>query len=195
MMQLCPSIFRTKPCIPELDFSGTVVSLGPSVPASRGLGKGVEVFGSVLVPAHLKGAGSLSEYVALEADGVVPMPKAATEGSEGLGKEERAEKAAGLGVNGCTALMQMMEAEKRGLKEGMRVLVNGASGGIGTMVLQLARKAVGPSGQVIAICSGKNAELARKLGADEVSTIVLRLLVSFLHVNSCPLIPIHPTDT
>ena len=168
-MQLCPSIFRTKPCIPELDFSGKIASLGPDVPKGRQLEKGMHVFGSVLVPAHLKGAGTLSEFVAVEAKGAVKMPEVKGKGEWKM--ENGAEKAAGLGVSGCTALVMMEEAEKRGLREGMRVLVNGASGGIGTMVVQLVKKTVGKSGQVVAICSGKNVDLVKKLGADEVGVL------------------------
>jgi NADPH:quinone reductase-like Zn-dependent oxidoreductase len=37
MMQFCPSMLRTKPCIPELDFSGEVVEVGASVPVARDL--------------------------------------------------------------------------------------------------------------------------------------------------------------
>lgn len=168
-MQLCPAFLRTKPCIPELDFSGRIISLGPAVPEPRGLKVGDDVLGSVLVPAHLKGAGTLAEFVALEADGVVRMPR--VEGKEGWEMEKGMGKAAGLGVSGCTALALMEEAEKKGLKTGMRVLVNGASGGIGTMIVQLVKRAVGESGQVVAICSGKNVDLVRKLGADEVGAI------------------------
>ena len=180
MMQLCPSILRTKPYIPELDFSGKIVLLGPDVPKERQLEEGMDVFGSVLVPAHLKGAGTLSEFVAVEASGVVKMPE--VKSKEGWEREKGAQKAAGLGVSGCTALVLMEEAKKKGLKEGMRVLVNGASGGIGTMVVQLAKKAVGPSGQVIAICSGKNADLVKRLGADEVG-ILFCPVASFVHID------------
>ncbi|TKA64351.1 hypothetical protein B0A49_12300 [Cryomyces minteri] len=93
MMQLCPSIVRTKPCIPELDFSGCIISVGSSIPEARGLKVGMDIFGSVLVGPHIsKGAGSLAEYVAVEANCVVRMPEAG-----GDGRMEKMEKAAGLG--------------------------------------------------------------------------------------------------
>jgi NADPH:quinone reductase-like Zn-dependent oxidoreductase len=57
------------------------------------------------------------------------------------------------------------------LKPGDRVLINGASGGIGHLVLQMAKDAVGESGRVVAICSGNNLEMVKDLGADEVSAL------------------------
>ena len=59
--------------------------------------------------------------------------------------------------------------EKAQLKRGDAVLINGASGGIGTLVVQMAKDTVGESGRVVAICSGRNVELVKGLGADEVS--------------------------
>ncbi|OZJ01451.1 hypothetical protein BZG36_05559, partial [Bifiguratus adelaidae] len=117
MMQLCPSIFRTKPCIPELDFSGIIVEIGTNVPEARGMRVGMRVFGSVLVPAQLKGAGALAEYVAVEAEGVVGLPVLRSGGGEG---EMGMAKAAALGVSGATALVLMEEAQKKGLKAGMK---------------------------------------------------------------------------
>jgi D-arabinose 1-dehydrogenase-like Zn-dependent alcohol dehydrogenase len=70
-----------------------------------------------------------------------------------------------MSFTGLTALQMAADAK---LKRGDRVLVNGASGGVGTMAVQLARDVVGPEGVVVGICSGKNAEMVRGLGADEV---------------------------
>jgi len=115
------------------------------------------VFGSIPVGFHLKtGAGALAEYVAVESQCVVGTP----EGKQG-------EEVAGLGVAGCTALLLV---EKAGLKRGDSVLVNGASGGVGHMVVQMVREVVGESGRVVAVCSegGGNGEMVRGLGADEV---------------------------
>ena len=159
MMQLCPALFRSMPAIPELDFSGTIVAAGSAVPESRNLVAGTTVFGSVLVGPHLRaGAGALAEYVVVAAESVVRKP-----GNVSF------EEAAGLSVAGSTALLL---AEKAGLKRGDSVLINGASGGIGTMVVQMAREAVGQSGRVVAVCSGRNVELAEKLGADEVGKAI-----------------------
>ena len=50
----------------------------------------------------------------------------------------------------------------------MTVLINGASGGIGSMAVQMAKSAVGKSGKIVAICSKANIEMVKGLGADEV---------------------------
>jgi NADPH:quinone reductase-like Zn-dependent oxidoreductase len=155
MMQLCPFLFRSKPAIPELDFSGTIVTSNSEVPEFRHLRPGTPVFGSVGVGPHLKaGIGTLAEYIVVPAERVVRKP-------DNMSFEE----AAGLGVAGCTAVPLIKRA---GLKKGDSVLINGASGGIGTMVTQLARDAVGEDGRVVAVCSGKNVEFVKMLGADEV---------------------------
>jgi len=156
MMQLCPFVFRSRPGVPELDFSGRIVAAGSGVAAARNLQPGTPVFGSVTVGPHLSsGAGALAEYVAIDAATVVRKPDGAS-----------FEEAAGLGVAGCTALVLV---EKAGLKKGDSVLVNGASGGIGHIVIQMVKKKVGESGRVVGVCSGGNAEMVRTLGADEVS--------------------------
>jgi len=73
------------------------------------------------------------------------------------------DEAAGLGSVGQTAVKMCQRA---GIKEGDKVLVNGASGGVGTMLVQVA-KAMGAS-VVVGICSGKNVEFVKEVGADEV---------------------------
>lgn len=103
----------------------------------------------------------MSEYITVAAPTVVRKP-------DGIALEE----AAGLGITGSTALAML---EKAGLKRGDSVLVNGASGGVGTLVVQLAKEAVGESGRVVAVCSGRNIELVSKLGADEVGISNLNL--------------------
>ncbi|KAJ9643363.1 hypothetical protein H2199_004042 [Coniosporium tulheliwenetii] len=157
MMQLCPSILRSFPAVPELDFSGTVVAVGGSIPEplKDELQPGAAVFGSVPVSLHLKaGMGALAEYVVVQSSSVCAKPR-----------DMSFEEAAGLGVAGSTALC-LVEAMRLG--RGNKVLVNGASGGIGTIVVQLVRKAVGESGMVVGVCSGRNAEMVRGLGADEI---------------------------
>ncbi|KAH7327127.1 zinc alcohol dehydrogenase [Rhexocercosporidium sp. MPI-PUGE-AT-0058] len=155
MMQICPMMFRAKPAIPEMDFAGTIVQLGSNVPESRNLKIGAEVFGSILVGAHIRaGKGALAEFVVVDAENVCLKP-------ENISCEE----AAGLPVAGCTALA-LVDAAR--LEEGMKVLINGASGGIGSMAVQMAKSAVGESGKIIVICSKANIEMVKGLGADEV---------------------------
>lgn len=155
MMQLIPMIFRTKPCIPETDFSGAIVRTGSKVPFSRELFPGTAVFGSVPIGEHVSsGKGALAEYVVVPAESVCLKPDNVS-----------FEQAAGLPIAGITALSVLDLAK---LKEGYKVLVNGASGGIGCMALQMAKDVVGNSGKVVAVCSGRNLEMVKGLGADEV---------------------------
>lgn len=156
-MHTIPFLFRASPAVAELDFAGVVASTGAGVPGARRgeLREGAAVFGSVPVPLHLKGVGALAEYAVVEAGDVVGKPRAATVG-----------EAAGLGVAGGTALAVV---EAASLGKGQKVLVNGASGGIGAFAVQLCRDAVGETGVVVGVCSGRNAEMVKGLGADEVS--------------------------
>lgn len=160
MMQLCPFFLRSKPAIPELDFSGTIVAAGPMALGSGRVAIGDVVFGSIGVGNHVKeGHGALTRFV------VVPVANVARKPDRNVSDAE----AAGLGVAGCTAVALM---EKTGLQNGDSVLVNGASGGIGSMVVQMARDIVGRNGRVVAICSDPNAEMVKGLGADEVRQIL-----------------------
>ncbi|KAK5061604.1 hypothetical protein LTR84_008148 [Exophiala bonariae] len=156
-MQLCPGILRRKPCIPEMDFSGEIVSVGAAVPLTRGFEPGVQVFGSVSVAEHLRGQGSLCEFLVVDSDGVELKP----------GNVSMVE-AAGLGIAGCTALAVLDAAVAKGLAKGMRVLINGAAGGIGCFVTEMVRDRVGKGGYIVAISSGDKVDLLRELGADEV---------------------------
>jgi len=168
MLHLLPTIFRTTLAVLEMDFSGTIAAVGPSSNLKeRGLEPVIPVFSSITVLHHLKGIGALAEFIVLDAATVVRVP-APVESEEGKGADIEGVmwQAAGLGVAGCTALELLKHA---GLKRGDAVLVNGASGGIRHLVVQMCRQAVGESGRVVGVCSGGNAEMVRGLGADEVS--------------------------
>ena len=102
--------------------------------------------------------------MAIDTCQIAHVPGSKTPGIEKLSEQEMAE-AASLPVSGCTALTLLHAAQ---LLPGMSVLVNGASGGVGTFILQMAKHAVGETGKVTAVCSSRNVNLAKTLGAGEV---------------------------
>ncbi|KAH8202742.1 hypothetical protein TruAng_003118 [Truncatella angustata] len=137
---------------PGFDFIGSVVGVGPKVPVQiKRLMSGMEVVGALGLNQILWGAGTLAEYVQVPVDLVALKPPNLT-----------TEQALGCGIAGQTAVMVMREA---GEVKGSRVLVNGASGGVGTILVQVL-KAKGA--YVVGICSKRNEDLVRRLGANEV---------------------------
>jgi NADPH:quinone reductase-like Zn-dependent oxidoreductase len=124
------------------DFAGIVEAVGTGVERFR---PGDHVFGGR--------NGAFGEYVCVPDDkAIVAMPDGVT-----------FEQAAAVPVAALTALQGLRD--KGGLRPGQRVLVNGASGGVGTFAVQIA-KAVGA--EVTGVCSTRNVELVQSLGADEV---------------------------
>jgi NADPH:quinone reductase-like Zn-dependent oxidoreductase len=121
------------------DFAGVVEAVGKDV---SGFAVGDEVFGGR--------DGAYAEYVAAKTLAHKPA-------------NVSFEEAGAMGVAGLTALQSLRD--KGELKAGERVLVNGASGGVGTLTVQVA-KALGA--HVTAVCSSRNVEQARALGADRV---------------------------
>lgn len=147
--------FRRTPTA-GLDFAGTIIRLGASVPTTHpDLTIGTAVAGALNVLSVAVGRGTLAEYVEVPAAKVAVKPQALA-----------ARDAAGaLGIAGQTAWIVLKEAN---VGKGDRVLVNGASGGVGSVLVQVA-KAKGAF--VVGVCSGANEEFVRGLGADEVSTL------------------------
>ena len=124
------------------DFAGVVEAVGKDVTR---LQPGVEVFG-------VRG-GAFAEYVCVpEERAIVPKPAGVT-----------FEDAAAVPIAAVTALIGLRD--KGQLQPGQKVLVNGASGGVGTFAVQIA-KTLG--GEVTAVCSTENVEQASALGADHV---------------------------
>lgn len=132
-----------KRLIPGADISGTVMDAGQG---SGLLSQGDEVFGDIE-------EGGFAEYVAVDETLLVTRPAR-------LGMEESAT----LGVGALTALQGLRDWGK--LQPGQRVLINGASGGVGTFAVQMAR-ALGAS-HITAVCSTANVETVGNLGADRV---------------------------
>ncbi len=96
--------------------------------------------------------GGFAEYVSVREDLLAPKPKNLSY-----------EQAAAVPMAALTAWVGLSEVGR--LQPGQRVLVNGASGGVGTFAVQIAR-ALGAT--VTGVCSTRNVELVRSLGADEV---------------------------
>jgi NADPH:quinone reductase-like Zn-dependent oxidoreductase len=134
-----PLMGLRRPKAPEVgaDFAGVVEAVGEGFDA---LAPGDEVYGSQ--------GGAFAEYVAA-GDAIARKPR-------NLSFEE----AAAVPLAGFTALQGLRD--HGAVEPGQRVLVNGASGGVGTYALQIA-KALGA--EVHAVCSSRNVDQARELGA------------------------------
>ena len=133
-------LFKPRSDRTGIDFAGTVEAVGKDV---THVSPGDDVFGAR--------SGALAEYVTVR-DAVVAKPANIT-----------FEEAAAVPVAAITALQGLRD--KGQLQAGQRVLINGASGGVGTFAIQIA-KALGA--EVTAVCSTRNVEQARSLGADHV---------------------------
>jgi NADPH:quinone reductase-like Zn-dependent oxidoreductase len=148
--------FRKHP-VPAMDFAGEVVALGPGVSSSEASEEiikiGTKVCGALSVSQIFWGTGTLAEYISVPKELVARVPEGyAMEAAAGM-----------MGIAGQTVTLMVREAG--GLGEGMTVVINGASGGTGTVLTQIA-KAKGA--RVVAVCSGRNEEFVKGLGADEV---------------------------
>lgn len=132
---------RPRTRIRGTDFAGLVEAVGRGV---EGLRPGDEVFGEA--------EGAFADYVCAPRDAVAPKPSGWT-----------FEQAAAVPLAGNTALMALRDLA--GLRAGRRLLVNGASGGVGTFAVQIAASL---GAEVTAVCSPRNAGLASSLGAHHV---------------------------
>lgn len=137
-------VSRPKFPIPCADFAGRVEALGRNVTQFQ---VGDEVYGDL----SNSGWGALAEYVCAPETILAHKPVNLS-----------FEQAAAVPMAGCTALRGL---HKGGIQPGLRVAINGASGGVGTFTLQIA-KALGA--HVTATCSPKNMDLLYSLGSDQV---------------------------
>jgi len=126
------------------DMAGSVEAVGGNVTGFR---PGDEVFGG------LEDRGTLAEYIAIRHDGAVLVKP------PGLSFEQ----AASVPVAAFTALQALRDRGQ--LRAGQKVLVNGASGGVGTFAVQIA-KAFGA--EVTGVCSTANVKMVASIGADQV---------------------------
>ena len=138
-------LFKPKNTILGVDIAGCVEAVGRNVKQFR---PGDAVFGDVFGV----GSGSFAEYVVVPESALAPIPSNIS-----------LEEAAAVPVAAVTALQGLRD---RGhIQPGQQVLINGASGGVGTFAVQIA-KAFGA--EVTAVCSTRNLEMARSIGADHV---------------------------
>jgi NADPH:quinone reductase-like Zn-dependent oxidoreductase len=125
-----------------VDFAGTVEAIGKSVTRFK---PGDEVFGGR--------GGAFAEYVIIPEDRALTLkPSNAT-----------FEQAASMPIAAITALQALRD--KGQLKPGQKVLINGASGGVGTFAVQIAKSF---GAEVTGVCSTRNVEMVRSIGADHV---------------------------
>ena len=136
-----PLDWRMKSPRPGVDVAGQVAAVGATVTQFK---PGDAVFGA--------GRGTFAEYACAAATKLAPKP-------EGVSFEQ----AAALPIAGLTALQGLRD--KGNLQPGQKVLINGAAGGIGTFAVQIAKSF---GADVTGVCSTKNIELVRSLGAGRV---------------------------
>src|SRR5437868_10801890 len=125
-----------------VDFAGTVEAVGKNVTQFK---PGDEVFGGR--------GGAFAEYVCPRANRAVALKPA----------NFTFEQAASVNIAGITALQALRD--KGNVQSGQKVLINGASGGVGTFAVQIAKSF---GADVTAVCSTRNIDLVRSLGADHV---------------------------
>jgi len=132
---------RPKNYIPGYDVAGQVEAVGKKVTQFQ---PGDEVFGA--------GKSTCAEYVCVKEKNLLPKPANLT-----------LEQAAAVPTSALSALHGLRDAGK--VQPGQKVLINGASGGVGTYAVQIA-KAFGA--EVTGVCSTRNLDLVRSMGADHV---------------------------
>src|SRR6184192_782497 len=124
------------------DFAGIVEAVGKDVTNFK---PGDEVFGAK--------NGAVADYICVKADrGIVTKPGNVT-----------FEQAGSVAIAGLTALQGLRD--KGHIQAGQKVLVNGASGGVGTFAVQIAKSF---GADVTAVCSTRNVDLVKSIGADRV---------------------------
>ena len=136
---------RPKVAIPGVDIAGRIEAAGSNVKQFR---PGDEVFGDI----SACGKGGFAEYVAVPENALALKPATLS-----------FEEAAAIPMAAVTALQGLRDQGK--IQAGQKVLINGASGGVGTFAVQIA---IAFGAEVTAVCSTRNLDLVRTLGADRV---------------------------
>lgn len=145
LARLDGGLFKPKNNILGQDIAGVVEAVGKNVKQFK---IGDKVFGELF---EARGGG-FAEYVTVSAKALAPIPNHAT-----------FEQAASIPLAGITALQGLRDYGQ--IQPGQHVLINGASGGVGTFAIQIA-KVFGT--EVTGVCSTRNLDLVRSIGADHV---------------------------
>jgi NADPH:quinone reductase-like Zn-dependent oxidoreductase len=141
LMRMMAGLRKPKDIRVGVDFAGTVEAVGSKVTR---FAPGDEVFGGA--------DGAFAEYVCVREDKAARKPASVT-----------FEQAAAAPVAGLTALQSLRDRARA--RPGQKILINGASGGVGTFAVQIAK---GYGAHVTGVCSTRNVERVRSLGADAV---------------------------
>jgi NADPH:quinone reductase-like Zn-dependent oxidoreductase len=141
IMRMASGLRKPKNSVPGMDIAGKVEAVGKNV---KQLQPGDEVFGWC--------TGAFAEYACAGEDNFVPKPANLT-----------FEQAAAVGTSAFTALQALRDQGQ--VQPGQKILINGASGGVGTFAVQIA-KSLGA--EVTGVCSTRNVDMVRSIGADRV---------------------------
>ncbi|MFC2075566.1 NAD(P)-dependent alcohol dehydrogenase [candidate division KSB1 bacterium] len=144
-MRLMTGLLKPRNTILGIDIAGRIEAIGGNVKQFQ---PGDEVFGDI----YEWGMGGFAEYVCAGESALVLKPAGTT-----------FEEAAAVPVAAVTALQGLRD--KGQIQPGQKVLINGASGGVGTFAVQIAKSF---GAEVTAVCSTRNLDMVRSIGADQV---------------------------
>ena len=142
MARILAGLFKPKNQVLGCDYSGVIEATGENI---TGFSIGNEVYGQLD-----KRTGTHAEYIGVKVNEITHKPKNLTH-----------VEAASVGVAGTIALQCLRDYGE--IKQGQKVLINGASGGIGTFAVQIAKTY---GAEVTGVCSKTNLEMVESLGAD-----------------------------
>jgi NADPH:quinone reductase-like Zn-dependent oxidoreductase len=145
LVRLVGGLFRPRNPRLGADIAGRVEAVGSDVTQFR---PGDEIYGNLAA----SGNGAFAEYIAVPEQALAPKPANLTY-----------EQAAAVPMAAVTALQALRDGGK--IRAGHQVLINGASGGVGTFAVQIAKSF---GADVTAVCSTRNVALVRSLGADHI---------------------------